>query len=153
MSMFDKFSPPSGGGKTFLKIQPDTKVKGILVGEPIQLEKEFKGEKKWRFRSNFIITENGAYIAKILEGGAAIFNQLKDLEDDGWDLTINLVTISRKGSGMETKYTVTPDPKGKLSEKQLDQIRAVELLDLSPQNGGAVVTAEAEGGGDEPPPF
>jgi hypothetical protein len=145
MTRFGKLKPPSGN-KNFIKVEPEQKVRGLLVGDPIEITKEFNGEKKWRFRINMVINENGAFVAKILEQGTSVYNQIKELEEDGWDLGSNLVVISRKGSGMQTEWTVTPDPKGALSAKQLEQIAAVALLDLEPKeaSGGSHSDAGAE---------
>jgi hypothetical protein len=150
MSLFGKLKPPSNGNKTFVKIEPDTKVRGLIVGEPIEVIREIKGEKRWKFRVNFVIQENGAFVAKILEQGASISNQLKALEEDGWDLSKNVIVISRKGSGMKTEYTVTPDPKGALTPSALEKIAAVQLHDLElKEQATETVGADA----DENAPF
>jgi hypothetical protein len=128
MSLFGKLKPPKSGN--FLQIDPGQKARGLIVGEPIEVMKEYKEGPKWRFRVNFVIQENGAHVAKILEGGASVSNQLKALEEDGWDLSKNVIVISRKGSGLSTEWTVTPDPKGAMTPDALKKIAAVPLLDL-----------------------
>lgn len=130
---FGKLKPPSGGGANFLKIEPGSKVRGLLVGEPIEFYKDYKGESKWKFRVNFVMQENGAHVAKILEQGSSVYKQIVSLEEEGWDFGKNLVIISRVGAGKETRYTVAPDPKGALNEKQLAQIAQVPLQDLTPR--------------------
>lgn len=133
MSLFGNLKPPSSGGKNYIKIDADSKVRGLIVGNPVEVMKDFKEGKKWRFRVNFVVQENGAFVAKILEQGTMVFNQLKALEEDGWDLSKNVIVISKKGSGMQTEYTVTPDPKGAMTPAALDKIAAVQLHDLEPK--------------------
>lgn len=130
----------------FVTIKPNESVVGVLAGDPYEYSQHWgkppiicpesdckqcsDGLKpQFRFRLNFIINENGAYTPKILEMGWTVYKQLKDLNDD-YDLTKHLIKIRRDGTGKDTKYNVIVPPKSELSEDQLKNIAALELVNL-----------------------
>lgn len=86
---------------------------------------------KFKFRVNFLVEHNGELSPRILELGRTVYDALRDLQDSGYDLESHLVSISKKGSGMNTEYTVVPVPRGELKAAELKKLESVKLLDLS----------------------
>ena len=138
---FDQ-APVVGGSKNFLKLKDKETVQGMFRGEPETFHVVWRENKshvvpegtpksQFRFRINFIVKENGAFVSKIFEQGATMYNQLKDLHTE-FDLTTTVVKITRSGSGMDTTYSVMPT-KAQASPDSLDQMNKVELQDLSPE--------------------
>jgi hypothetical protein len=131
-----------------LKVESGKDVRGVFAGDPVEwfvhwpdgadhsticvgrksCELCREGDKaKFRFRVNFIINENGAFTAKIFEGGAGVYKQLKELQDAGWDLEKNLMIIKKTGEKLTTRWTISPVPNGALSESQLKVIKQMPL--------------------------
>lgn len=84
----------------------------------------------FRFRVNFVIQENGAYVAKTYENGKTVYENLAALDAD-YALEKNMMKITRHGSGKETTYAIVPVPNGALTPAQEKAISAVELNDLA----------------------
>lgn len=132
------------GSSIYLKLKDGDVARGVLRGEAYDYFIKWEGNKsqecapddegaKFRFRVNLVIKENGALTAKILEGGRMIYQQLADL-NESWDLEKTIVAIRRKGKGLETEYSVTPDgPNCKVSDAFEKQLAAVKLHDLEPE--------------------
>ena|SRR3990167_8325293 len=126
-----KYKEKLSNNANYIKLTDGKSVSGILVGDPHEFYKAFKegDEPKFRFKVNMVIQENGMYTAKILEMGASVYKALADLQDEGWDLDKTIVSISRKGTMLQTEYSVVPKPVT-LSQEQLDKIKGVRLHDL-----------------------
>lgn len=111
-------------------------VRGVLRGEIYEFQKDFKGNGKFKFRFqvNMVVKGNGALAAKILEGGAQLYGQLRDLQSAGWDLETTTIQVSRKGSGQfDTEYNVVTVPNGSMTGDALSKIAAVRLHELTPR--------------------
>lgn len=143
MQIFVKRTEGSGSNGKFIKLASDESITGILMGDHVEFYKIFKDPKdypindappeggKFRFKINMIVTEDKAYVAKILEGGAQIFNAISDLQDAGYNLEETVVKLSRKGSGKDnTKYSLVTTPI-KLTDVQIANIKKVPLNLLS----------------------
>lgn len=143
------FTKELGNGDTnFIKIASGASITGLLTGDvrtfhQHTINKSFfpcmgntcqycqQGDKKqFKFKINILVTENGAMIAKIFQGGWKVYQQLGALQKNGFDLTQIPVVIQRQGTGMATVYTVMPSPKGAINPKALEQMRDVKLLAL-----------------------
>lgn len=139
----------AGSTKNLLKIEPGEAVRGVLSGEPVDFRQHWignrsvvctgyescehcaNGEKSsFRFKINFIINENGSYLAKTLQGGRGLYEQLRALSKD-YELDKHAIKITRTGSGKDSKYGVVPVPNGMLSEEQLSKLSQVKLNELS----------------------
>jgi len=80
----------SGDGGDYVKLKAGGSVTGVLRGELHEYEVVWVGGKsvlcttpgagKFRFKVNLVVTENGAYVSKILEQGAQVYTQLKALQ-------------------------------------------------------------------------
>ncbi len=138
------------GGKNFLKLKSGESVRGVFRGDIYEFRQHFeKAENKgylctedkscqfcnegkkssFRFRLNIVITENGAYSAKIYENGWGVYEMLKTLHED-YNLETHLMKITRNGSGTDTTYSILPVPNGQLGESQTKLVSAVPLLNL-----------------------
>ena len=137
----------SSGGNSFIKLKDGESVTGVLAGEkkeyhylggygkPMEEVPPGTYGARFKFKMNFIVVENGKLVPKILDAGKQIYNALKELAGNGgpesYDLSRYRIKISRSGSGQfDTEYTVMPLPNGALTDAQMKQIQAVELLPL-----------------------
>lgn len=139
----------SGIGKHLLKLKAGEEVRGAFRGDPVDFRQHWSnnrgvmctgpatcelckaGEKSaFRFRINFIVNENGAYVAKIFEQGRAVYEALKALHLD-YDLTKNTMKIRRHGSGTETTYAIVPLPNGLIGDEMEKKFKAIQLHQLA----------------------
>ena len=147
--MFKPLPQTGNGGNLYVSLKKDGDlVRGIFAGEP----KTFRihwingkgidclgegcphcaaGDKsKFRFTCNFIVEENGMYVAKLFESGKTVYDALAEQGAD-YDMSKTLVKITRKGTGMDTTYAVTIAPPDKQPTKeQLETIKAVQLVTI-----------------------
>ena len=78
-----------------------------------------------------IVNENGSLTVKILEGGWKLYQQLRTLNDSGWDLEKSFTRISRVGSGVnDTVYSANCLPAPPKPEV-LSQVSILPKLDLT----------------------
>ena len=160
---------PSESAGTFLKIKPGESIVGIFRGEPHDYRTHWVNNRSqectgdgcdncgqgvksaFKFRINFMVKEGNAYVAKIWEQGARVYNSLKALSAD-YNLEETVVKISRQGSGKDdTVYSVLPlpPPKGSLSKEALSAIKDVKLHDLV----NPIDDSESHHGSDMDVPF
>jgi len=159
-----KFSPRTsgessgsgGGGTTFVKLKSGDSLKGVFRGEPYDYRAHWVGGKTefckaveglpcshctngdqsaFKFRLNFLVQENGAWVAKIFEQGWKGYENLMGMDaayqKEGTGLEKVAVTISRSGSTKnDTVYTFTPSVTGPISPEQEKQLSAVKLQSL-----------------------
>lgn len=155
-----QFRDKNAGSASFLKLKAGDSVRGVfrgelneyrqhwvegIGGEPCpgaecekcaQITPEMTDEEKKKFkpsfrcRVNFVVNENGAYTAKIWEFGYTVYEMLKGLHEGGYELPLNLMKVTRNGTGKTTSYSVLPVPNGLLTAEQLDAVGKVKLLDL-----------------------
>lgn len=140
---FSSNKTEEGGPSPFLKMKDGDVVRGVVVGDIQETYKKWINGKGiecapdepgagLRFKVNLITDENGGLVAKIWEFGILIYNQLKDINDE-YPLETTKVKISRQGSTKDnTSYTILPlvTAKDKLTDKQLEKIKAIDLHKL-----------------------
>lgn len=128
-----------------IKLKSGEYVEGVLVGEPkggygIWTEENGKSKffpadpkapgAKFRFKINFATKVNGRWVPRILEQGSKVFGDAKRLKNAGYTLSETIVRIEREGQGKnDTKYTLLPTPL-KLSDEDLQALKALHLNDL-----------------------
>lgn len=126
-----------------------------------QSEDEAARKARGRFRINFIMKDptTGEPVAKILEGGKKLYEQLEAINkecpiDSVW------VKISRSGTRQNTQWfvNVVPGEKGMLTSEQKSKVLGVELHDVvgEDKQEEEVPTVEREAassGEDEDIPF
>lgn len=141
-----------GGGKNILKLQDGEKVTGVFSGKAHKYYQHWVGNRgvkctraqgtcgpcanndkgSFRFRVNFLMIEEGKWVAKVFEQGATVYDMLSDLAQEV-SLETHKVTITRKGSGKnDTTYSILPVMKGgELTKEELVAAAAVDLNNLS----------------------
>lgn len=109
-----KFRKQESNNKSsvFAKLESGQSLTGVIAGEIFEFEHVWNegDQPKSRFKFNIIVNQDGALLAKIYECGVSVAAQLNELEEAGWDLDKTFVRISRKGSGLDTEYSVTALP-------------------------------------------
>jgi hypothetical protein len=134
----------SGGGR-FLKIEIGQSANGVFRGQPVSYWQKWpKGGNKEtsdipkpgfeeRFKVNFIIHEEGAFVAKILDMNLALYNQMAEV-NEAYDVETIKCKISRQPAGKGSIYLLLPLLKkdDAIPAKTLAAIEAVELLPLGP---------------------
>ena len=143
----------SGGiGQHLIRLKDGDTVPGVFRGEIVRFYQHWsangqpsvcagrdkcqlcgQGEKGiGRFRINFLIQENGAWVAKIFEAGRKVFDQLTALNKD-MPLEKLKVRVSRSGSGKQTQISVNafPGENGLVDTKLEKVIGAIQLHDLT----------------------
>lgn len=148
--------PRSGGGSTFLKLESGSSVQGVLRGDATKFGIHWVGNRsvscpgaddcehcqngerpKVRYLQNFVIYENGAYVAKLFEFGWTVLEQMANLAED-YDLSKWIIKISKTGQKLDTTYKVVPKPNGALTKDQEAAISAVQLHDPTPKEKAAL---------------
>lgn len=125
------------GGSLFVKLKDGDSITGVFRGAIFDFMKknDFDKEKPkdvFRFRVNFITSENGALVAKIFEAGIVTYKAMRALSEQGYDLEKTTVVYTRKGTGTDTEYSLIPAPPAKqCSDEQMKQVEAVKLHDLA----------------------
>ncbi len=151
--------PAGNGSSMFLKIKDGESVKGIFRGEPYEFFQVWENgrsrmvepnnpEGKSRFRCNFIVQEDGKFVAKTFEFGLTVYNQMADINEE-YELETTKVKISRRGSGKDTEWSLLPLLKEPIPPKVLKEIEAVQLnvLEQKPQQQADSANFDGE------PPF
>ena len=141
----------------YLKIKDKESVVGVFAGEVYEFAQHWPqgGQKticsgdsqctgchmkipaSFRFKVNFVTSENGVMVAKVWEQGAKVYKQLRDLNKD-YDLEHHFFKVTRSGSGAkDTTYTVLPLKNGELNAEQKKKVLAVNLNNLFRQDEAA----------------
>lgn len=141
---FERVAKNADGGGSFLKLEDGVPVNAVLRGDVFKFYQDWPlgGEKKVfaeptpgtkpRFKINAIVSENGAFVAKVLEYPPIVSNALADLVEAGYDLDVTKLQIKKTKQGKKTEYSVVAcAPKEQPSAKHLKEIAAVELLPLT----------------------
>lgn len=135
-----------GNGASFVKVKDGESVQMLLRGEPVhyhalwngagwaavpQGTKSPEGKKAaFRFRIAALVQESGVWVAKILEQGYGVYEQLAVLGED-YDLERHVIKLSRKGSGPnDTTYTVIPLPKGAIQPDLEAKLKLIPLPEI-----------------------
>ena len=152
------FNPrPKGLGRdNFVKLNDGQEITGVFRGVPHTFRRHWEGnrgsecigaecplckaesEKKepkrpaFRFRINLLTSAEGKYAPKIFEGGGELYDELSSL-DKKFNLAQTPVTITRRGTGTNTRYSIIPLPHMPVSKEMDKQISAVTLLPLTAQ--------------------
>lgn len=132
----------SQGDSIFLSLKDGESVTGVLRGDvkadwvdwssgkPVPTAKDQPGA-KFKFRVNFIATQNGALTPKLFSQGTQVYKKLKALSQE-YDLERTIVKITRVGSDKKTQYEVMPTKEWKVSDELEAKLLALKLLPLEP---------------------
>lgn len=139
-----------GGGSLFARYDDKGSLLGVFRGDPVVYKKHGWGKTellceggecdachggdraKQRFRINLIVEEGGQQVAKIFEGGVTVYQQLRALHDEGYNLEQTRLKVSKAGSGTDTTYTVMPAAKA-ITKDELALVAKVPLKDVRPR--------------------
>ena len=150
--MFKKRTEATGEGGSFVKLESGQSIVGVFRGEVLEFFMSWPkgGDKKVslepfvggksRFKANFIVHEDGKFVAKVFEFGIRVNNMIAAIQDD-CDLPKTKIRITRQGTDKNTTWTINPITKEPLTAKQLKEIDAVELSQLG--ESGAIPAASA----------
>ena len=138
-----KFSqnPAEGSDTNFLKIKPGEEVTGVFRGEPLEFYVKWQDKKalpakagdpgaKFRFKLNFVTKINNVYTPVVWEQGSLVYNQLKELNSE-YQLDKTVVKIKRKGSELDTEYTILPVKGGEITPNLEETLSLLKLNDLN----------------------
>jgi hypothetical protein len=150
MKFLDESDGQSFDTKDFVRLKDGEEVSGVCAGEVFKFKQHWNGQRsevctqdnlcthcaqgakaQFRFRVNFIVKEGSGYLAKILEQGWNLLEELDFLNtESGGHLEKHVIKISRKGKTMnDTKYRVKD--MGALPVEKLEVIAKIDLHDLS----------------------
>ncbi len=152
---------PGSGTSPYLKVKSGESVKGVFRGEIYEWKAKWnQGSKRYdviensdptlnnRFKANFVVWEEGKFVARVFEFGLSVYEQLEELSKHYANLETVKVVISRKGELTDTVWTVFPLPEG-LSPSNLEAIGEAKLNILNPKQEVSQEEAYDEFG---PPP-
>lgn len=160
-----------GSGQLFIKMKDGDRIQGVFRGDPkVQFvhwinSKPQKctgkecalcadGDKaRMRFKLNFLMRENGVWIAKIFDGSGRTYYDLKELHESDYNLEETVVNVTRNGDGTDTRYTIMPAKNnGGLTAKDFKALAAIPLNSLSDREADAEA-AEAGDANEDDVPF
>lgn len=124
------------GGGLFFKLKDGESKTGVLRGEVYEFAVIWNNKKstivakgtegaKSRYKVNIVLHEDNKFQAKVWEFSQTVCNQLADLAEE-YDLTKTKLKISRKGSELNTEYSIIPT-KEQLGVVQIKTIEQVIL--------------------------
>lgn len=159
-----KFRDDVGTGEdslAYLSLKDKETVKGVFRGDIAEFREHWTGshsercpgagcsrcaagdKPRFRFMVNFVLNENGQYVAKVFKQGWLVYGLLRDLNKD-YPLENHIVKITRSGSGKnDTTYTVLPVPGGAITPDVEAKLAKVKLVDLAEKPQQDVVQTHA----------
>ena len=134
-------APMGMGGGKFLKLEVGQSVSGVFRGEiksywqnwPKGGTKETSDVAKpgfqERFKVNFVVYEEGAFVAKIFDLNLFTYNQIATI-NESMDIETIKCTISRQATGKGSTYFIMPNLKEPLKPVALEAIGKVPLVPI-----------------------
>ena len=142
-----------------LKLNDGQEVKVVFRGDPLVFYQRWpKGGQKEvfstpepgsrpRYFMNAIVRDGASFVAKVFEMASPTYSMLFKINEH-LPIEKTKVLVSRMGSGTNTKYALLALPHEALSERELAEIDAVKLNDLSPDSvSESESSGTSEGGG------
>jgi hypothetical protein len=153
MKLTKRDVPTSEGNgiSNFLKISDGQSATGVFRGECHEFWQSWpKGGQKQvfsepmpgsqtRFRANFIVHEEGKFVARVWEFGLKVYNMLAEIGEN-YDLDNTKIKISRRGNDKSTQWIILP--LGPVDAKSMPSIKSVELNVLDGSQEGPKTTDE-----------
>lgn len=140
----------------YIKLDDGQKIQGVFRGDPSIFRTHWFGkgklpvkcvgketcehcsggnEPKFRFAINFVMKEDGVWVAKIFEQGYLLFKDMKALHEGDYNLEETMVSITRSGTELDTEYKILPTKNnGGLTAKDF---KAIAAIPLNPLKGDA----------------
>lgn len=156
------------GMKNYLKLKAGESVRGVFRGNPFPFEQHWHNNKSsvclgeacplcksgnkasFRFRINFVASENGGYTAKVFEQGWTAYEILRSLHESDYDLEKTIVKITRSGAGTDTTYSIVPAPRWEVTPDIEKKISETKLNNLSNDQSTESTTEASDANEDEP---
>lgn len=137
---YESYTPPATSG-SFLKLEDGKSATVRIAGEPVVFESVYKDKET----SKETVRMQYAWKAynfdekeiAILNFGVSVYKQIAALAIDAdWgDPSEYNITIKREGTGLNTKYTVTPKPnKDPLTEDIAESLKEIDLKEKISSN-------------------
>jgi hypothetical protein len=152
----------SSGFKNRLSLKDGESKVGVFRGEPFQFYQHWvngrtfpcslkspagcehckAGNKgSWKFRINFIVLEEGQFVAKVFDGGGKLYDQIVALGKE-YDLSTYKMKISRTGTTKDnTVWSAMPAKDGAIPPSELALIEKVQLTKLDDVEADAPAAA------------
>lgn len=143
MSIYSTHKPAAGeGGGLYLKIADGETVRLRIASEPAiyESENERDGKIVLTTRYGWKVFNQDAKAAQILQQSATFFKSIAALaQDEEWgDPQEYDIKVSRKGTELETKYTIVPstnrDPLDSEAREAVEAINLIDKLNVSQFN-------------------
>jgi len=136
---------PETSGGVYLKMESGKQYRMRICGRPTRFYSKFQNNENAseKFAWPIILktkNEDNTYKleAKLLQGGATIFNAIKAfvLSEDWGDPETYDIIIKRVGTGLDTKYAVMPAAKVPMSVSEMAPAKALSVTELILQGPG-----------------
>lgn len=165
------FAPKSDDTRNYIKFQDGEPITGVFRGEMFHFRIHWNNNNRSvvceapncepckagvkssrKFRLNFIVKDGGKFVAKICEQGAEFHDQLLNLDEGGFKIEQTIFRILRKGTKMDTTYSIMPAaPNFKVTPEMEKLLAAVPLNDISHHKDSAEKAKPKENGFDNQP--
>jgi hypothetical protein len=140
---FRKDLPESQTAGTYLKLKDQESVTGIFRGNTHEFFSVWENKKaiivpegtpgaKFRFRVNFVVKDGTTYVPRIFEQGQTVYEIMAELHEE-YNLEQTVVKITRKGTELDTTYTLLPLLKHEISQETMNYLDHMDLLPLDGQ--------------------
>lgn len=126
---YKDYQPPAGGGM-YLKLEDGQSAKIRISSEPYVFQNKFDENISTRYA--WVVFNYDEDKAQVFQQGVRGYKAIANLAtDDDWgDPTTFDIKVTRKGSGTDTVYHMTPSPfKEKLDTEQKEAVEAVKMED------------------------
>ena len=152
MNVYREYTPPAGAGGLFLKLEDGKPVKVRIMSEPFLFQTQFDKNSPIQTKYAWAVYNFGEDKGQILQLPITGFKMIQDLAaDDDWgDPSGYDLKITRTGTGLDTKYSVTPNPN---KTPITDEMKAA-AKDVNVQEGikNAIPLSQVVGGVIPPAP-
>lgn len=131
---------PEGGSANYLKLKDGESAEGIFRGDLKEFYSRFVAGKsevvteetpgaRFRAKINFVVKDGPTYVPKIWELSQTTYQVLGELHNE-YDLEKTVIRLTRKGTGLDTTYTMMPLVKTPIPEATLNLLANLELHSL-----------------------
>lgn len=121
---------------SFLKLESGEKVDLVIVGEPVAYYKKYKDQTLYtervegsaaKFKVNVAVKEGNAWVMKIWEGGAKVYDQLKEFRRMGG--IDKVFTLYKSGKEKSTVWLLADkEPISDAVKEEVSKLKPHDLL-------------------------
>jgi hypothetical protein len=130
-NIYKQYTPPQGGGGSYLKFEDSKPVRLRIVSEPVVFESSYQDNVSTRYAWSIWNLDEDC--AQVMVLPVTAYRMIADYgADEDWgdplENAYNL-KITRRGTGKETKYSVVPSvAKEPLTDEQKLEVEGVNLV-------------------------